>query len=166
MGKPNWAFNERELVELMKGDNSWLANLANAAAFLYWKMDDVNWVGFYLLDRRSQQLTLGPFQGLPACSKINIGEGVCGTAVQEKRTILVDDVEKFPDHIVCDPSSQSELVIPMIKEKEVIGVLDIDSPLVNRFDSQEKEYLERMVQIIIDNLNCYDYFILDSRELE
>ncbi|MNP28373.1 Free methionine-R-sulfoxide reductase [compost metagenome] len=109
-------------------------------------MKDINWVGFYLYD--GKELVLGPFQGLPACIRIPIGRGVCGTAASERRTLLVDDVHAFPGHIACDEASQSEIVVPMFKNGELYGVLDIDSPLKNRFDSEEQQFLEQFVEIL------------------
>ena len=106
--------------------------MSNASALLNQFLTDVNWVGFYLL--KSDELVLGPFQGLPACIRIPIGKGVCGTAAQKRETIRVDDVHLFPGHIACDAASQSEIVIPIIKNDRLIGVLDIDSPIKCRFD--------------------------------
>src|SRR5690554_6683501 len=133
----------KQLNSLLEGETNQIANLANASALLNQFLDQINWVGFYLM--QDGELVLGPFQGLPACVTIQVGKGVCGTAVKERNTQLVPDVHQFPGHIACDPKSQSEIVIPMIKNGEVIGVLDIDSPIKNRFDEEDQKHLERFV---------------------
>lgn len=135
-----------QLQALIEGETDVIANLANASALLYQFLDKVNWVGFYLW--KENELVLGPFQGLPACIRIPNGKGVCGTAVTEKETILVDDVHAFPGHIACDAKSQSEIVIPIIIDDNVFGVLDIDSPIINRFDTTDQTYLEKFVAIL------------------
>ena len=116
-----------QLKALIQDEPNAIANLANASALLNLFMKDINWVGFYLYD--GKELVLGPFQGLPACIRIPLNRGVCGTAASERRTLLVDDVHAFPGHIACDAASNSEIVIPIIKNGELYGVLDIDSPL-------------------------------------
>lgn len=113
-------------------------------------LSEINWVGFYVKD--GDELVLGPFQGLPACVRIPIGKGVCGTAAFEKRTVRVADVNEFPGHIACDARSQSEIVVPLIKNDEVIGVLDIDSPIKNRFDEIDQRYLEKFTNILTEYL--------------
>lgn len=123
-----------------------IANLANAAALLWQSMQDINWAGFYLLE--GNLLVLGPFQGKTACTQIPVGKGVCGTAVAEDVTQLVPDVHQFPGHIACDCASNSEIVIPLRKNGQIIGVLDIDSPLKNRFTEADKEGLEAFVGIL------------------
>lgn len=142
-----------QLKSLIKGEEDWLANLANASALLYNQLDEINWAGFYLL--KGGELVLGPFQGLPACIRIKYGEGVCGSAIRDKRTYLVPDVHDFPGHIACDPASESELVIPLIKDNNIFGVMDIDSPVKNRFDDIDKKYLEEFAEILVrgSNLN-------------
>ncbi len=127
-----------------------IANYANVAAAIFRVMPNINWAGFYLLE--NDTLILGPFQGNPACVYIPLGKGVCGTALQEKRTLVVPDVHKFPGHIACDSSSRSEIVIPMIKEGKSIGVLDIDSQIKDRFDERDKVALEKIVSILIEHL--------------
>lgn len=124
-----------------------IANLANASALLGQFLDDVNWVGFYLVDEQQErkELVLGPFQGLPACVRIPFGKGVCGTSAERRETVLVPDVHAFPGHIACDAASQSEIVIPIVAGGELIGVLDIDSPSLNRFDDVDQRYLEQIV---------------------
>ncbi len=120
--------------------------LANAAALLYHSLEDVNWAGFYLL--RDDCLELGPFQGKPACTRIPVGKGVCGTAVAEDRTLRVADVHRFPGHIACDAASASELVIPLHQGGRIVGVLDIDSPRPDRFSADDEVVLEEFVKIL------------------
>jgi len=144
-GNPDKDYPEaiRQLAALLDGETSAIANLSNASALLNEYMDRINWVGFYLYEEKSNQLVLGPFQGLPACVRIPLGRGVCGTAAGERRTIVVEDVHKFPGHIACDAASRSEIVIPLIIEDQLIGVLDIDSPEESRFSEVDREYLEQ-----------------------
>lgn len=131
---------------LLEGEADLIATLANLSALLNQELTDINWVGFYLL--QGETLVLGPFQGKPACVRIPVGRGVCGTAVAEGRTQLVDDVHQFAGHIACDGASNSEIVIPLRRAGEIIGVLDIDSPIFNRFDEQDRIGLEETVQIL------------------
>lgn len=135
-----------QLSALIQGVPHRIANLANAAALLYHTMDGLNWAGFYLM--KSGVLVLGPFQGKPACIEIPVGRGVCGTAVEENRTQLVDDVHQFPGHIACDSASNSEIVIPIHAGGQVIGVLDLDSPYVGRFTEEDSAGLEEFVRIL------------------
>lgn len=123
-----------------------IANLANAAALLWDTLPEINWAGFYLLE--GEKLILGPFQGKVACVEIAIGKGVCGTAVAESATQLVPDVHAFPGHIACDSASNSEIVIPLRKNGDIIGVLDIDSPIFNRFSETDKVGLEKFAEIL------------------
>ena len=123
-----------------------IANLANAAALLYCSLEDINWAGFYLLE--GDTLVLGPFGGKPACIEIPMGRGVCGSAAAEKRTLLVPNVHEFEGHIACDSASNSEIVIPLFRDGEVIGVLDIDSPRYSRFDERDRVGLEEFAKII------------------
>lgn len=134
------------LKGLLSGEPDWLANAANASALLYELMPDINWAGFYLL--KSGELVLGPFQGKPACVRIPIGKGVCGTAAAQRKTQVVPDVEQFPGHIACDAASQSEIVVPIIRDDRLIGVLDIDSPVKGRFDDSDAEGLSAFVDIL------------------
>jgi L-methionine (R)-S-oxide reductase len=136
-----------ELTALIAGESDWIANLANASALLYHSLDQVNWAGFYLL--RAGELVVGPFQGKPACVRIAMGRGVCGTAAQQRQTILVPNVHQFPGHIACDSASNSEIVLPMIKNDQLLGVLDIDSPITNRFDGEDREGLEKFVSVLL-----------------
>ncbi|MGG3842706.1 GAF domain-containing protein [Anoxybacillus kestanbolensis] len=147
----NYALVIEQLRALISDEKNVVANLANAAALLNYFLQDINWVGFYIA--QENELVLGPFQGLPACVRIPFGKGVCGTAAAEKRTVRVADVHTFPGHIACDAASQSEIVVPMIKDGHVIGVLDIDSPIKNRFDEIDERYLERFVETLVRYLD-------------
>lgn len=140
-----------QLAGLVKDEPNWIANLSNASALLNETFDKINWVGFYLWEDTSEQLVLGPFQGKVACIRIDSGKGVCGTSFERKETIIVPDVNEFPGHIVCDAASQSEIVIPLIKDGKAIGVLDVDAPIKNRFGDDEKELLEAFVEILLNN---------------
>lgn len=135
-----------QVQALIHDETDFLANMANTSSLLYHLLPEVNWVGFYLY--REEQLILGPFHGKPACVRIAIGKGVCGTAAERKETVIVPDVHQFPGHIACDAASQSEIVVPMIKDGRLIGVLDIDSPIKNRFDETDQTYLEKIVEIL------------------
>ena len=123
-----------------------IANLANASALLYDKLSDLNWAGFYLME--DGKLVLGPFQGKVACIEIKVGRGVCGTAVEKDATMLVPNVHEFPGHIACDGASNSEIVVPIHKDGKVYGVLDIDSPSLNRFSEEDKAGLEEFAHIL------------------
>lgn len=137
------------LENLIKDEPNWIANLSNASALLNESFDDINWVGFYLWDEEDEQLILGPFQGRVACIRIDSGKGVCGTAFEKQKTIIVPDVDQFPGHIVCDSQSRSEIVVPLIKDEHVIGVLDLDAPIKDRFGKEDQELLEEFVQILV-----------------
>lgn len=136
--------NERLLLAqlrgLIEGEPNRIANLANASALLNTYLTDINWVGFYLLE--DGELVLGPFQGLPACVRIPLGRGVCGTAAERRETVLVADVHAFPGHIACDAASNSEIVVPLFAGDRLIGVLDIDSPRLGRFTAEDRRFLE------------------------
>ncbi len=138
-----------ELILELSGlyEKYWLTNLATAAAALKAHLPNVNWVGFYLW--QEGELRLGPFQGLPACLRIPLGRGVCGTAAQTRQTVTVDDVDQFPGHIACDSRSKSEIVIPIVIQNRLLGVLDIDSPQLKRFDSADAQGLEKLVQKLL-----------------
>lgn len=131
-----------------------VTNLANISALIYDELSDLNWAGFYLM--RDGKLILGPFQGKLACTQIPIGKGVCGTAVAENKTMLVENVHEFPGHIACDSASNSEIVIPVRHDGEVIGVLDIDSPLVGRFTEEDKAGLEKLVSVLEAHIQSDD----------
>jgi L-methionine (R)-S-oxide reductase len=145
----DYALLVRQGQELWEKDLPLAANLANMSALLKQCLDRTNWVGFYLWDETSSQLVLGPFQGLPACTRIGFGKGVCGTAVSTRKTQLVPDVHAFPGHIACDSASNSELVVPLVGDHGVLGVLDIDSPDFARFDAADQEWLERFASSLI-----------------
>jgi len=134
----------KQLRALLEGESNTIANLANASALLNQFLNEVNWVGFYLME--DGELVLGPFQGLPACVRIPLGKGVCGTAAQNQKTERIEDVHAFPGHIACDAASQSEIVVPIVRDGQLLGVLDIDSPIKNRFDEIDQQYLEEFVK--------------------
>ena len=136
----------KQLAAFVEDEEHVIPNLANASALLWDSLTDINWAGFYLMT--DGYLLLGPFQGKPACIRIQVGKGVCGTAVSENSTKIVEDVHKFPGHIACDSVSNSEIVIPIRSHGKVIGVLDIDSPLFSRFDEDDKLGLESFVEIL------------------
>lgn len=144
----NYQMVKKQLHALIHDEKNQIANLSNAAALLNQFLDRINWVGFYLMDTNNE-LVLGPFQGLPACVRIPVGKGVCGTAALKKETVRIADVSQFPGHIACDSTSQSEIVIPLLKGEQLIGVLDIDSPELNRFDELDQEKLEEFVSVLI-----------------
>lgn len=139
-----------QLKALTDGVSHRIANLANASALLWEHLQDINWAGFYLLE--NDVLVLGPFQGRAACIEIPVGKGVCGTAVAEDKTQLVPDVHQFPGHIACDCASNAEIVIPLRKNGQIIGALDIDSPSYNRFQAQDAAGLEEFCRILEKNL--------------
>ena len=141
-----YALLHKQLQALMEGEESLLPHLCNAAALIYGAMKGINWAGFYLL--QGDSLLLGPFQGKPACIRIPLGNGVCGTAAGEDRAVIVDDVHLFPGHIACDSASNSEIVIPIHAGGRVAGVLDIDSPLLSRFDERDREGLEQLTELL------------------
>lgn len=129
------------------GESSLIANCANTASVLFHSIADINWAGFYLFD--GSELVLGPFHGKPACIRIALGRGVCGTAAQERQTTVVPDVEAFPGHIACDAASRSEVVVPMIRNGQLVGVLDVDSPLPERFSSDDVNLLQEVVAVLM-----------------
>jgi GAF domain-containing protein len=133
---------------LIEDEKDWIANLANVSALLFNHLDNVNWAGFYLM--KDGELVLGPFQGKPACIRIKVGDGVCGSAVEDRKTYVVENVHQFEGHIACDAASDSEIVVPLFYEDKIVGVLDIDSPQKANFDQIDKEYLEKMMKHLID----------------
>ena len=149
---PDTAYAElaRDLGALLSGERDLIANAANTCALIWEALPDLNWAGFYLY--KSGELVLGPFQGKPACVRIAIGRGVCGTAAQRRETLLVEDVHAFPGHIACDSASNSEIVIPLLREAELLGVLDLDSPKHARFEAADARGLERLARIFVDSL--------------
>jgi GAF domain-containing protein len=138
-----------ELEALVAGETDWIANCANAASLIYHGLPELNWAGFYYL--KGNEMVLGPFQGRPACVRIELGRGVCGSAAQQGQTIVVPDVHAFPGHIACDPVSRSEIVIPIFRAGKLIGVLDLDSPKAGRFSSEDARGLERLMKILVSN---------------
>jgi L-methionine (R)-S-oxide reductase len=137
----------QQLEGLLAGERDAFANAANMSALIFTSLPGLNWAGFYFL--RGDTLVLGPFQGKPACVRIAVGKGVCGTAAAERRTLRVEDVDAFPGHIACDSASRSELVVPLIRNGDVIGVLDIDSPIPSRFNAIDQAGIERLAAIFI-----------------
>ena len=136
---------------LLHDEHDLVANAANFCALLYNALPDVNWVGFYFL--KDGELLVGPFQGKPACVHIALGKGVCGAAAERRQTILVPDVNQFPGHIFCDGDSLSEIVVPLLKHGKLLGVLDLDSPKLARFDTQDQQGLERLADIFLQSLD-------------
>ncbi|MFJ7971043.1 GAF domain-containing protein [Psychrobacillus sp. NPDC096389] len=146
----NYSMLSKQLDALLTGESNAIANYSNASALLNQFFDQINWVGFYLME--DGELVLGPFQGLPACVRIPVGKGVCGTAAQNLETVIVPDVHAFPGHIACDAASQSEIVVPIVKEGVLVGVLDIDSPIKERFSEQDAIGLEQFVQVLTKHI--------------
>jgi len=141
-----------ELAALLEGESDRIANAANACALIYAAVPDLNWAGFYFV--KGGELVLGPFQGKPACVRIRLGSGVCGTAAAERRTVIVPDVHAFAGHIACDPASRSEIVIPLIAQGRLLGVLDLDSPLPGRFDAADGAGLEALAVVFASSLRA------------
>jgi GAF domain-containing protein len=147
--KPNdYARLVQELAALLAGEQDLVANAANTAALLFDALPGINWAGFYFL--KDGELVVGPFQGKPACVRIAIGAGVCGTAARDRRTVLVEDVHQFPGHIACDSASNSELVVPLARGGKVLGVIDLDSPSTRRFDEEDARALEALAAIYLE----------------
>jgi L-methionine (R)-S-oxide reductase len=136
-----------QLLSLLKGENDFIANAANFSALLFNSLPHVNWAGFYFL--QGEELVLGPFQGNPACVRIPLGKGVCGVAAQQCETIIVPNVHEFPGHIACDVASNSEIVVPLFDGERLLGVLDLDSPVIGRFDDQDAEGLNELVTVFV-----------------
>lgn len=149
MSKPDqYAQLVRSLTALLEGEHDWIANLSNTSALLFAELADINWAGFYLL--KDGELVLGPFQGKPACVRIAMGKGVCGTAAQRRESILVPNVHEFEGHIACDTASNSELVVPLTSGLELLGVLDLDSPRLGRFDEEDRRGMEAIARVVGD----------------
>src|SRR5436190_20555266 len=140
-----------ELSSLLDGERDLVANAANFSSLVYNSLPDLNWAGFYFA--RNEELVLGPFQGKPACVRIRIGQGVCGTGAAKCETVIVKNVHEFPGHIACDSASNSEIVVPLLKEERLIGVLDLDSPATGRFDADDARGLEQLVRILLSSVN-------------
>lgn len=143
-----------ELVEqarvLVHDEKDLIANTANLSALLFYALPDVNWVGFYLL--KEDQLVVGPFQGKPACIRIPMGKGVCGTAAAQRKSLVVEDVNAFAGHIFCDSDSRSEVVVPLVSNDQLLGVLDIDSPNLARFDADDQAGLEQIAAVLLETV--------------
>jgi L-methionine (R)-S-oxide reductase len=136
-----------QVQALTEGERDLIANLANTASLLYHSLPDLNWAGFYLL--KNGELVVGPFQGKPACVRIAMGKGVCGTAAARRSTLVVANVHEFDGHIACDTASNSEIVVPIVRGNELVGVLDIDSPKFARFDGEDQKGLEKVVAELV-----------------
>jgi L-methionine (R)-S-oxide reductase len=139
---------EKEIFSLIGGEKNLIANLANISSWIYHTIPDLNWCGFYLWSEDDKELILGPFQGKPACIRIKSGKGVCGSSFANNETLKVDNVHEFPGHIACDSASLSELVIPLRKNGKVFGVLDLDSPSINRFSQKDLTELEKILNLV------------------
>jgi L-methionine (R)-S-oxide reductase len=139
-----------QLGALLAGENDPIANAANTSAFIFHAMPDLNWAGFYFL-QSSNELVVGPFQGKPACVRIAVGSGVCGAAVEQGSSILVEDVHAFPGHIACDADSRSELVVPLVHDDGIFGVLDLDSPVPGRFDAEDQAGVEQLAAVYVSH---------------
>ena len=139
-----------QLNSLFADERDFIANAANFSSLLYHSLPDINWVGFYLL--KNNELVLGPFHGQPACVRIAMGKGVCGTAAELRQTVVVENVHEFPGHIACDSASNSEIVVPLIKEGQLIGVLDLDSPGFSRFNDEDAEGLNNLARILLESV--------------
>ncbi len=159
----------KQLPIVFEGESNFISNASNFSSLLYNALPKLNWVGFYFITNNQnttnsiseKELVLGPFMGKTACVRISIGKGVCGTAAQNLETIIVEDVHNFEGHIACDANSNSEIVIPIISDGKLIGVLDIDSPIKNRFDNMDKKYLSQLLDILIQSSeieNLYNYY--------
>ena len=150
---PDAAYAElaRDLEALLAGERDLIANAANTAALIWEALPDLNWTGFYLY--KSGELVLGPFQGKPACVRIALGKGVCGTAAARRATVVVEDVHAFPGHIACDSASNSEIVVPLLRGAELLGVLDLDSPKHARFGAADQRGLEALARIFVESLS-------------
>ena len=144
----------RDLAALLHGEPDLVANASQTAAFIWHALPDLNWAGFYFL--KEEGLVLGPFQGKPACVRIAVGKGVCGTAARDKKSIVVPDVNAFPGHIACDSASRSEIVVPLVRFGKVIGVLDLDSPNLSRFDDDDRRGLEALADVFLNSTDIGD----------
>jgi len=141
---------ESQLRALLAGEPDLIAAAANMSSLLYWSLPDLNWVGFYLIEAKSGDLLVGPFQGKPACVRIPLSKGVCGAAATARKTLVVQDVHAFPGHIACDSASNSEVVVPIVlNDGRLLGVLDLDSPRPGRFDDDDARGLERLVAVFV-----------------
>lgn len=137
-----------QLSSLLAGERDLIANAANASALIFHSLPDLNWAGFYFA--KDGELVLGPFQGQPACVRIKFGQGVCGAGAAKCETVIVPNVHEFPGHIACDSASSSEIVVPLMKDSRLLGVLDLDSPLIGRFDEADGDGLEKLTRILVE----------------
>ena len=151
-GLNGYTLLQAQLESLLADERDFIANAAQFSAFLYHQLDDLNWAGFYL--NRNEELVLGPFQGQIACVRIPFGRGVCGAAAASRQTQLVEDVHAFAGHIACDSASNSELVVPLLKDGRLIGVLDLDSPSIGRFTEQDQQGVEALAAIFLRLSDC------------
>jgi len=151
-GRTGYTLLAAQLEALLAGERDFIANAAQFCAFLFHELEGLNWAGFYL--NRDEQLVLGPFQGKVACVRIPFGRGVCGAAASSRQTQRVADVHAFPGHIACDSASNSELVVPLIKDGRLIGVLDLDSPHLARFSAEDQAGIEQLAQLFLDASDC------------
>jgi L-methionine (R)-S-oxide reductase len=140
-----------DLRALLHDEHDLIANAANMASLIFYTLPDLNWAGIYLL--KDGELVLGPFQGKPACVRIALGKGVCGTAAARRQSVVVPDVHEFPGHIACDSASRSELVVPLLTGDQLLGVLDLDSPTPSRFDAADRAGCETLVRVFVDSLD-------------
>jgi L-methionine (R)-S-oxide reductase len=148
MSKPElYADLAAQVESLLGAERDLVANAANVASLVYHALPEVNWAGFYFC--KDGELVVGPFQGKPACTRIALGRGVCGTAAKQRKTVIVEDVHQVPGHIACDAASDSEIVVPLLRDGRLIGVLDLDSPAPGRFDAEDQAGLERVVEVFL-----------------
>ncbi|MBD8528880.1 MULTISPECIES: GAF domain-containing protein [unclassified Massilia] len=156
--RPDYDLLVRQVVSVLEGERDLTANAAQFSALVYDTLADLNWAGFYFTvpskKGGGEDLLVGPFQGKPACARIPFGRGVCGTTAVERKTIVVPDVHAFPGHIACDSASNAEIVLPVIKDGKLVGVFDIDSPVLERFTEEDRVGLEAMVQAFVDATDC------------
>ena len=150
--KPDYPFLTLQTTSLLEGEDNLMTNAAQFSALVFHSLSGLNWAGFYL--NRNEELVLGPFQGQIACVRIPFGRGVCGAAAASRKTQRVEDVHAFPGHIACDSASNSELVVPLVKDGQLIGVLDLDSPLLGRFTPQDQVGIERLAEIFLQLTDC------------
>lgn len=148
---PTYLLN-KQLHALLEGETNHIANLSNTSALLFEQLENINWAGFYLWNEAENELILGPFQGKVACVRIQNGKGVCGTSFEKQETLVVPNVHDFPGHIACDSASKAEIVVPLIKNGECIGVLDIDAPVQDRFSDEDKKILEEFVDVLVQHI--------------
>jgi L-methionine (R)-S-oxide reductase len=159
VNEKSWADDQilADVVSILQGEHDFLANMANRAAILFLNLPDINWAGFYLL--KGTDLVLGPFQGKPACGRIGPGRGACGDAADRREVIVVPDVHAFPGHIACDAASRSEIVIPLIHNHRVIGLLDVDSPSIGRFEAADQILLQAVVDSLLNASDLGTWFL-------